>query len=134
MSHLDKPTMQIRDGDSQTAFNMDLLTTIDIDNNVKLIGNVRGIHTFEGLQIYQTAVDNLDHVVRSILNDQEKIDLAKYRVNPLIQGSTTRSVPFIMNTHKKIDKWETKVREFIQLKGLGVTAKMEDDPRKAILR
>jgi len=126
----EKPTLMIQSGTATTEFNSNSLTVFRIDEIIKRCNMFRKMLTFDGLQYWLIEVQNLDAELTGILSTKEDEALAALRVTQLYPSQNKDTIGYVMLQRKKIDAYERAVRRFIQLKGLGVTAKIEQDPFK----
>jgi len=126
-------TELIRGGDAQTEYNSNLTTIMRLDTIYRTIMQVRGVKNIEAMELWLVLVHELHGYLEGLMTTEEILDLEKVEIKNLARNITVTNA-VLSNYYHRIDKYYRRVRYYLQLKGLGVTAKIEDDPRKVINR
>lgn len=126
-------TDMIQRDEASTEYNSNQLTVFRIDAIIQRCNMFKKVLNLEGLQYWLIEVQSLDAELEGLLKKEQEEEIAKLRVQQIRQ-TNTQSPQFIMLQRKKIESYERVVRKFLQFKGLGVTAKIEDDPSHAMTR
>lgn len=125
-------TELIREGEAQTEFNSNQLTIFRIDSWDRECAMARQLFNLEGLTAWLEIIKMMDSQLEGLLDKEERADLGTFRITYL--RSQQQSTAYIYHVHKKLDAYHRRVRFYIQIKGLGVSAKEVDDISTAILR
>lgn len=125
-------TEMLRRGEAMTEYNDNASTIYRLDTLKRQANMARMIYTFEGLMLHLAAIKGMEQELAGKLDDREIEALDKKRVSE-IMPSQSKNVSYIFGWRRRLEGYEQHIRELLQKKGLGVTAKKESDPRKAIL-
>lgn len=125
--------MMIRDGTATTEYNSNQLTVFRLNDIINRCNMFKKMMSVEGLQWWLIEVQNLDAELTGLLTDAEDKDLETLRIRQL-KPNPNNNMQFILLQRRRIQTYENGVRRYIQYKGLGVTAKIEDDPGKVMMR
>lgn len=125
-------TELLQHGEATTEYN-DNASTIYRLNDLKRQANIaRTLYNYEGLIIHLSAIKGMELELAGKLKDDEVADLEKVKIREIpMNRSTSNTMTWAWK--RKLEEYEHHVRSLLQAKGLGVTAKKESDPRKAIL-
>lgn len=132
MNRLSNDTELLRQGMAQSEFNDNAATIFRLDNLKKQANIARGLYSMEGLLFHLASIKGMELELAGKIDDNEK-ELLKEHVIVEIPIMNSRNMNYIYLWKRRLEKYERTVRELLQAKGLGITAKKEDDPRKAIL-
>lgn len=129
-----KNTDLLRKGEAQAEYNSNLTTIMRIDDLKRKIDNEVPliVDSFDGIKLWLRFVHSLDKEVSPLLNEAEEKDLSLYRIKELINIRNPSS-SILSRLRLRVNNYERRVRHYIQIKGLGVTAKISSDPGRAIL-
>lgn len=131
-------TEMIREGTAITEFNSNQLIVFRLDTLQRVSMQLRTQLNYESLCMWLEVVKEMDSYLEGLLEEnktrQEITDLAKYRISFIPPPSVQHTDRYFRQVHERIDNYYRRVKYYLQLKGLGVTAKTGDDPTKVMLR
>ena len=125
-------TELIQRGEAGTEFNDNASTIFRLDQLKRQANMARAMYNYEGLIMHMSAIRGMEQELAGKLTEKEIESIERVTIKGIpVQRSLGNNT--IYKTKDRLEQYELVVRELLQKKGMGVTAKVSKDPAKAIL-